>query len=172
MNYDAEKVQELASQIMKHKEAYYSGKPEISDQAYDSLEKGLRRIAPTHPVLDKVGSDEAIPSTQKVEHTVPMLSLFAKTYVEEDVSSWMESRDIVGTYKIDGNSLSLVYQDGKLVMGKTRGNGRVGENVSSKIAWVADCVPNLKESATYEVEGELYCSDSSLLNCRDAEKIS
>jgi DNA ligase (NAD+) len=170
MSYDAEKVQKLAAEIKKHKELYYAGNPEVSDQAYDEMESELRGVAPSHPVLLSVGVEGDVPASSKVEHSVPMLSL-AKTYVEEDVSSWMEEHEIVGTYKIDGNSLSLVYDNGKLIMGKTRGNGRVGENVSTKISWVADCVPSISNLENYEVRGELYCSDSSFVKLSDEMQI-
>lgn len=168
-NYDAEEVKKIASEILKHKQLYYSGNAKISDVEFDKLEDRLRSIAPNHPVLSMVGFDNPGASSSKVEHKVPMLSL-AKTYVPEDVLAWMGERPIVGTYKIDGNSLSLIYENGKLVLGKTRGNGRVGENVTDKTSWVADCVPTLGSSVNYEIRGELYCSDTSFLEL--AKKMS
>jgi DNA ligase (NAD+) len=166
VSYNADDVKNLAEQILKHKRLYYAGSAAISDAEYDKLEDKLRKISPSHPVLDMVGSDVEGSASAKVEHSVPMLSL-AKTYVEEEIGSWMGERPIVGTYKIDGNSLSLVYEDGKIALGKTRGNGRVGENVSEKISWVSDCVPNLGAGINYEIRGELYCSDTSFVHLAD-----
>ena len=157
--YNSDDVKELANRILMHKRLYYAGSPEISDAEYDKMEELLRKVSPSHPVLNVVGIETPGSASAKVEHSVPMLSL-AKTYVEDDVFSWMAENSIVGTYKIDGNSLSLVYSGGKLSLAKTRGNGRVGENVTEKINWVSDCVPSLRENVDYEVRGELYCSET------------
>ena len=155
--YEAEKVKSLAMELMRHKRLYYQGAPEISDVEYDKLEANLQRLAPEHPVLNFVGSDKAS-SNKKVSHDRPMLSL-QKTYSPEDLLSWKSHHSIVGTWKVDGNSLSAVYEEGKLVLAKTRGNGRVGEDVSNKAKWVSDLVPTLPISGNCEIRGELYCSE-------------
>lgn len=165
--YNAKAVSDIAAKILEHKKNYYSGQPTISDADYDALEESLRKLAPDHPVLSVVGAaPEPTTTTEEVGtkavHAVPMLSL-AKTYSVEDLTSWVAEREVVATYKIDGNSLSLVYVNGALRIAKTRGNGRVGENVSSKISWVPDCVPKLSVAGNYEIRGELYCSDSSFI---------
>ncbi|MBC7660617.1 MAG: NAD-dependent DNA ligase LigA [Chitinophagaceae bacterium] len=141
---------------MTYKKQYYTGKPLVSDAVYDKLEQELRSVSPQHPVLSYVG---AAPSTgaPKATHDMPMLSL-NKTYRIEDLQSWMGEETIVGTPKVDGNSLSLLYENGVFKQAKTRGDGRVGEDVTDKVLWIADCLPRLPKDLTIEVRGEVYCS--------------
>ena len=152
----AKKIAQLADKIMSHKAAYYKGVPTISDVDYDKLEEDLRALSPSHPALMSVGSEESIMG-DKVPHSTPMLSL-QKVYTQEELFSWQDGRNIMGTWKIDGNSLSLVYKKGQLVMAKTRGNGRFGEDVTDKAKWVSDVVASIDEEWDFEVRGELYCS--------------
>ena len=127
MKYNADQVEQLARDIIRHKELYYAGNPEISDTAYDALEARLKKAAPQHPVLDVVGGAPIADATaQKVEHETPMLSL-QKTYEFEELKRWAGDEEIFATYKVDGNSLSVIYRGGNLTLAKTRGNGRVGE---------------------------------------------
>lgn len=158
MQKKAVNIKQLSDDILKHKKAYYQGKPFISDAEYDRLEDTLRELDPGHPVLQVVGGEIASDqSMKKIEHAAPMLSL-AKTYDQADLESWMDKKSIVGTFKVDGNSLSLVYEQGKLVLAKTRGNGRVGEIVTDKVSWVSDCLRELPAKVDCEVRGEMYCS--------------
>ncbi|RZA14834.1 MAG: hypothetical protein EOP10_27375, partial [Proteobacteria bacterium] len=154
--YSATRVEELARTLMTYKKQYYAGKPSVSDAVYDKLEAELRSLSPQHPVLNYVG---AAPSTgaPKATHEQPMLSL-NKTYKIEDLQSWKGDEDIIGTPKVDGNSLSLIYEKGVLKIAKTRGDGRVGEDVTDKALWIADCLPHLPKDLTIEVRGEVYCS--------------
>lgn len=154
--YERTRVEELAHEVLKHKQLYYAGKPTISDAKYDAMEADLRKLSPNHPVLDYVGSAPS-KSAPRVSHDVPMLSL-NKTYKVDELHSWIDAEAIVGTPKVDGNSLSLVYENGELTLAKTRGDGRVGEDVTDKIRWIADCVPKLSKKISVEVRGEVYCS--------------
>jgi DNA ligase (NAD+) len=96
-----------------------------------------------------------------------MLSL-QKTYDVNELYRWAEGQDVVGTLKVDGVSMSLVYEKGKLVMAKTRGNGVVGENVSSKIRWISDVMANISNQGRIEIRGEVYCTEDSFLRLTDA----
>lgn len=153
----ADEIRSLANEILRHKKLYYAGRPEISDAAFDSLEDKLRTLAPHHPVLKMVGG-ELSASLPKVRHHTPMLSL-AKTYQISELISWAQQRELVATYKVDGSSLSLQYKNGQLVLAKTRGNGKIGEDVTPKIQWVSDCVSTLKTKSNLDIRGELYCSE-------------
>lgn len=157
MKYDARRVEALAEQILRHKRLYYAGKPEISDSAYDKLEGELQALAPEHPALSVVGSAPGT-AARKMPHDTPMLSL-NKTYKVEDLVSWMDGEELVGTPKVDGNSLSLIYEKGVLSLAKTRGDGRVGEDVTEKVRWISECLPRLQDKVSVEVRGELYCSN-------------
>ncbi|RYZ92838.1 MAG: NAD-dependent DNA ligase LigA [Proteobacteria bacterium] len=154
--YSSARVEELSSKIMELKVAYYAGRPSVSDITYDRLEAELKELSPEHPALSYVG---AAPSSgaPKANHDAPMLSL-SKTYVEDELLGWMGENQIIGTPKVDGNSISLIYEGGALRLGKTRGNGRTGEVVTDKVYWISDCVPKLKMSLNLEVRGEIYCT--------------
>jgi DNA ligase (NAD+) len=152
-------IHKLVSEIIRHRQLYTAGTPEISDAAYDALELELQTLAPEHPALQKVGSTLS-PQAGKVAHGIPMLSL-AKTYKSEDLVEWAQNRPVVGTWKIDGVCLSLIYREGIQVQAKTRGDGQWGEEVSDKVAWVLDCHTQLPIShfaGDVEIRGELYCS--------------
>ena len=163
------RIAQLAHEIMHHKRAYYGGKPEISDAAYDALEDELKALAPDHPVLQLVGDGAVAAGPEagrKVEHQTPMLSL-DKTYEVSDLHRWAGVRAVMGTLKVDGNSLSVVYDKGALVLAKTRGNGRVGEDVTSKALWIADIPRHLPDGLSCEIRGELYCSGDNFIRLAD-----
>ena len=153
--YEVERVRRLAQELMHHKRLYYAGHPSISDQEYDRLEEELRSLSPLHPALDFVGTD-IISASAKASHEIPMLSL-QKAYDEKTLFSWKGAEAVVGCWKLDGNSLALVYDAGRLVQAKTRGNGRIGEDVTDKARWVGAIIPELKKPCRVEVRGELFC---------------
>jgi DNA ligase (NAD+) len=155
------KIHELAEQILMHKRAYYSGKPIISDADFDRLEDQLRKLSPDHPALLQVGSNEGFVGG-KVEHARPMLSL-EKTYVQADLMKWCDGKKVVGTLKLDGASLSLIYRSGKLHIAKTRGNGRVGEDVSDKARWISNLPLAISTRGEVEIRGEICCSEESFI---------
>lgn len=162
----------LKSEIIRHKELYYSGKEEISDAEFDALEDELRRLDPDNQVLNVVGTATA--SSDKVSHATPMLSL-SKFYEEDLLEKWMAGRTVVATPKLDGVSLSIVYgADGRLNMAKTRGDGERGENVTAKarfIEGVPHGVPMPAGAVEVEVRGEVVIDDESFgrLSARMAE---
>lgn len=164
--YNADRVHWLAGEIMRHKKLYYAGHPEISDLDYDRLEEELRRLAPDHPVLAIVGAINLETSNPKVTHDRLMLSL-DKTYELSDLVKWADNHEVVGTLKVDGTSMSLVYKKGYFTLAKTRGNGREGEDVTAKLKWVADAIPFIEGEADFEVRGELFCSESNFVKLAD-----
>jgi len=152
-------IQSLVESIIRHRRLYTAGTPEISDLDYDQLETQLYALAPHHPLLQAVGT---APTQEegKIFHRMPMLSL-AKTYALEDLRTWAEGRPVVGTWKIDGVSLSLLYEKGRLLQAKTRGDGQWGENATEKAIWIPECLSVLPAGDTWEIRGELYCTESS-----------
>lgn len=160
--YNPDRAAWLAGEIMRHKKLYYSGHPEIADVDYDRLEDELRTLAPDHPVLSVVGAVNVESANAKVTHDQPMLSL-DKTYDVNDLLKWAKGHEVLGTLKVDGTSMSLVYRAGRFSLAKTRGDGRQGEDVTAKLRWVADAIPGVKIAQSFEVRGELYCSESNFL---------
>ncbi len=155
-------IQELEREILRHKELYYAGKPTISDHEYDELEEQLRALDPENFALLLVGSGKS-GSGKKVEHETPMLSL-QKTYSLEELVAWKKEETLVGNFKLDGISCSLIYEQGRLVLAKTRGNGRVGEDITDKVFWMPSVPKRIAQNDKVEVRGEIYCGESSFFH--------
>ncbi len=151
-------IQELENMIKYHKSLYYAGKPEISDFEYDKIEQELKELSPNNPVLNLIGSE--VISNDKVRHDTKMLSL-GKTYKIEDLMKWASVGDVVGLYKVDGVSCSLIYEGGKLVLAKTRGDGTFGENITNKVLWMKGVPKTISIQERVEVRGEMYCDEKS-----------
>lgn len=174
----AKKIEALREKIRRHEYLYYVvDQPEISDAEFDELMRELKGLEAEHPDLitadsptQRVGGKPR-EGFVKVPHSSPMLSL-DNTYNEEELRDWerrvhelsgRQDVDYVCELKLDGMSLALIYEDGKLVRGITRGDGSVGEDVTLNVRTVRS-VPlsiskeNLKKAgipADFEVRGEL-----------------
>ena len=168
-----ERADELRALIAHHNVRYHQlDEPEISDAEYDALVRELAVIEETHPDLvtaesptQKVG---AAPSAlfAPVRHRTRMMSLDNATSLDELVA-WgrrMErfisgDVDYVCELKIDGVAISLLYEDGNLVRAATRGDGRVGEDVTANVVTVEDVPARLTldhPPAVLEVRGEVF----------------
>lgn len=155
------RVEELANLIKKHKALYYAGKPEISDADYDKIEDELRDLDPNNSALKLVGT--VVISLDKVRHDKKMLSL-GKTYSTDELITWAKKYEVLGIYKVDGVSCSLIYEDGKLVLGKTRGDGTFGENITQKVSWMKGVPTTISIKERIEVRGEMYCDEESFFH--------
>ena len=188
----AARVSELREQLEHHAHRYYVlDDPEIGDDAYDALLDELRGIEAEHPELrspdsptQRVGG-EPVGRLEKVEHLEPMLSL-GNVRSEQELRAWVERMrthlaregisDPAFTFvvepKIDGLAMSLLYRDGVLERGATRGNGEIGEDVTHNLRTIG-AVPLRVHDAPplLEVRGEVYMSlhDFTALNERRAE---
>lgn len=193
---EAEARQELArlaSAIATANEAYHRlDAPEISDAEYDALKRRNAEIEERFPHLkrgdspsDQVGAAVA-DGFGKIRHEVRMLSL-ENAFETDDVAEFdARVRSFLGAGagagsgiaytaepKIDGLSLSLRYEGGRLVQAATRGDGEVGENVTDNARTIADIPQTLSDApAVLEVRGEVYMShaDFAALNARQAAK--
>lgn len=155
----ANRIQELEKLILHHKELYYRGKAEISDESYDKLEAELKKADPENPVLKLIGHLE-IDSNVKVAHQKKMLSL-EKTYDQDDLVKWVGHEEVLSVFKIDGSSCSLIYKDGHLQMAKTRGDGQFGENITKKAMYIADIPKAISTKEEIEVRGEIFCIEEN-----------
>jgi DNA ligase (NAD+) len=167
------RVKELRAQITYHNERYYGAdEPEVSDAEYDELVRELQRLEAEHPELVTADSPTQQPgaATQStfapVEHIVPLLSL-DNVFNREDLGAWADRvyRDVgtdvtfVCEPKMDGLAVSLLYEAGRLVRGATRGDGRVGEDVTENVRTIDDAPKQLKGKrvpSRVEVRGEVY----------------
>lgn len=156
------RIQELEKLIIYHKERYYTGHAEISDESYDQLEEELKKLDPKNPVLQIVGLKQ-LEISNKVEHQKKMLSL-DKTYDEKELQKWIDKKEVLSVFKIDGSSCSLIYEDGHLVMAKTRGDGQFGENITKKALFIPDIPKYLGNKKNIEVRGEVYCIEKNFFS--------
>jgi NAD-dependent DNA ligase len=159
-------AEQLAESIRHHNEKYWvEHKPEISDTEYDKLVERLRALDPENPVLQELVEDTT--SFAKVEHAAPMLSI-EKVFTVEDVVAWAEDcgafknaapdGGIVASYKIDGSSCSLIYENGALLRAASRGNGMLGDDITRNVKTISD-VPqtiDIFKGSRVEVRGEVY----------------
>lgn len=165
----APRVDELAALIQKHKDAYYNGQPIITDAAYDQLEDELRALAPDHPILQSIGAPApAITEWPKARHAIPMGSLNKAVNVDE-LREWAARCDKLGaemdlapisnallvTEKLDGLSLAVNYEEGKLVSAITRGDGHVGEDITPNARRMQGVPAKLKEKISLSIRGEI-----------------
>lgn len=152
----------LLLEVLKEADEAYFEKHEsfMSDAAYDAMRVQYRQLIRQYPELsgyDRVGYSV---STGKVEHSKPVLSLM-KAYSDEEVEAFIQQCGMHLMYciepKIDGLTVVLTYRDGLLTQALTRGNGKVGSDVT-KALLASGCVPmKLSESpAVLEVRGEVY----------------
>lgn len=161
MSDDQAQIKELENQIIKHKNLYYQGRPEISDFEYDSLEDKLRKLDPNNSVLEIVGAKMF--QNEKIAHDKKMLSL-NKTYKLDELFRWMNSEELISTFKIDGSSCSIIYNNGMFELAKTRGDGSFGENITSKILFIDHVPKKVKSNSSFEVRGEVYCTEENFIH--------
>jgi DNA ligase (NAD+) len=158
------RIEELEKEIERHKVLYYQGRAEVEDHVYDKLEDELRELNPSSSILQVVGS--IVKSADKVKHDHKMLSL-GKTYKFDELISWMEERPILSMYKIDGMSCSLIYENGSLVVAKTRGDGTHGENITQKALWISTIPKSISIKERIEVRGEIYSEETNFFHLSD-----
>lgn len=172
-----QRIKELRGELNRHNHSYYvDNSPTISDYDYDMLMKELERLETENPELDdplspthRVGSDITKGFVQ-VTHVRPMLSL-SNTYSVEEVDEWVErcndslgnssglkSVPIVGEMKFDGTSISLIYEEGRLVRAVTRGDGEKGDDVTENVKTIRS-IPLILNGEEYprsfEIRGEI-----------------
>lgn len=180
--------QQLAQEVEGHNRAYYlDDAPVISDADYDALMARLRALEQDFPELETadsptqgVGAAPEGTGFRKVQHRVAMLSL-GNAFSTDEVAEFVDKvRRFLGLDddapvrltaepKIDGLSASLRYEDGRFVLGATRGDGSTGEDITTNLRTLDDIPATLKKRrgagapAVFEVRGEVYMKKSAFL---------
>ncbi|WP_391204174.1 NAD-dependent DNA ligase LigA [Psychrobacillus sp. L4] len=176
-----QRVQELHKLLYDYGYAYYVlDEPIVPDAIYDQYLNELIALEEQNPNLilpdsptQRVGAT-IIDGFQKVTHRNPMLSL-SNAFNEEDIrdfdnrirSMMDESPTYVCELKIDGLAISLLYEDGILSRGATRGDGTTGEDITSNIKTIRSIPLRLKDKVTIEARGEAYMPKSSFRNLNE-----
>ena len=183
-----EKYTKLRNEIEYHNNLYYNeDKPLISDMEYDALMRELKQLEQEYPELlknekngessptEKIGGT-ASEKFSKVRHRVPMLSLsntyniseiedfdkrIKKIILSENLKDHSKELEYILELKLDGLSISLIYENGVLVQAVTRGDGQVGEDVTENIMEIKTIPKKLKKDVSLEVRGEIILPISS-----------
>lgn len=174
--------EDLAAQVRYHRQRYYNATPEITDAEFDALFRKLQNLEEEHPELRvpssptlEVGAPvEEGSGFPDLEHLEPMYSL-DNVFSKDELEQWLirtPSDSYSVELKIDGVSIDLVYRDGELVSAATRGDGRVGEEITANARMIAGIPDTLKKNETFpipsvlEVRGEVYIAieDFPLVN--------
>ncbi len=177
------RIDELVKILNKASYEYYTlDNPSITDQEYDSLMDELIKLETNNPSLVRVDSPtvriggEVISEFKKVTHNVPMMSLgdiFNEEELidfDEKVKKVVSDPDYVCELKIDGLSVSLIYENGKLVRAATRGDGTVGEDITHNVRTIKNVPLSLPEDIDIEVRGEIYMPLSSFEKLNEERK--
>lgn len=183
----ATRIEQLSEQIRYHDRKYYvDADPAITDLEYDRLMDELKSLEAQYPHLVSSNSptqrigDEVLSGLQQVEHRVPMLSI-ENTYSLEELANFLgrvqkglgaEPVEWVLELKIDGVAAAIIYEHGQMVRAVTRGDGRVGDDVTHNIRTIPDVPLRLSGSPPelLEVRGEVYMTnkDLALLNLQQS----
>ena len=181
-----ERIDVLANLIEGYQKSYYNDEAEISDAEFDLLWDELKSLAPNHPLLAKVGTGiPAEPENRgsspdgfpKARHLIPMGSQ-DKAANPDEFRSWVNKTDIssfVVQYKLDGASLELQYEKGKLKMAVTRGDGIKGDEITANALRMNGVQPEIAKKFSGGVRGEVVMTRqvwkskySGKANCRNA----
>lgn len=178
-----ERIDELVTILNEANYNYHVlDNPTITDQEYDSLFRELQILEEKNPSLVRSDSPThrvggvVLDSFKKVTHKIPMMSL-GDIFNEDEVRQFdarIKKEGINPTYvcelKIDGLSVSLHYEKGKLVTAATRGNGTIGEDITNNVKTIKTVPLTLKEEIDIEVRGEIYMSKDTLKKLNEERK--
>ncbi|HEM2817305.1 TPA: NAD-dependent DNA ligase LigA [Streptococcus suis] len=168
------RISELVSVLNQYAKEYYQlDQPSVSDAEYDTLYRELVELETAHPELilpdsptHRVGG-KVLDGFEKYSHVYPLFSLqdaFSREELEafdQRVRKEFPQATYICELKIDGLSISLTYEAGNLVVGATRGDGSVGENITENLKRVADIPLTLPEAVDITVRGECYMPKTS-----------
>ena len=182
-----QEIEQLREELERHNRLYYvDAAPVITDRDYDRMMSRLQQLEAEHPEFDspaspshKVGG-EPISGFDQVQHQVPMLSI-DNAFDEQELVDWdsglrktfeQEKLEYSIEYKIDGVAMALIYEDGVLVRGVTRGNGAIGDDITSN-ARIVGGVPLRLNTDTpppvLEVRGEVVILNADFANFQAAQ---
>ena len=160
---------ELVKKIQEADYKYHTlDNPDISDREYDSLLRELFEIEEKYPDIKVIHSPsnrvggKILSKFNKVTHSTPMLSL-ANVYNEEEINNFVDSlNEFVCEMKIDGLSVSIIYENGYLKQALTRGNGIEGEDITENVKTIKTIPLKLSKDISLEVRGEIFMEKDTL----------
>ncbi|MDR0785513.1 MAG: NAD-dependent DNA ligase LigA [Treponema sp.] len=153
--FSERRVAELESLIQGYQASYYNGEAEISDAEFDLLWDELKALAPNSLVLAKIGAD-SVDGFPKAAHIIPMGSQ-EKAADADEFRAWANKTAALAylvQFKLDGASLELQYENGRLVRAVTRGDGVIGDDITLNARRMSGVVTNLRVPFFGGVRGE------------------
>jgi len=193
MESKKDRIKTLETQVRRYQASYYNGEAEISDGEFDLLWDELKNLAPESEVLKKVGTGTDTDGFPKARHLIPMGSQDKASNPQEFIE-WAEkmgletqkdtsltnrknklTKKFIVQYKLDGASLELQYEKGKLIRAVTRGDGITGDEITDNALRMKGVVQKMDVSFTGGVRGEVIMTHDvwnnkypSKANCRNA----
>lgn len=168
------KINELVNIVNNANYEYYVlDNPSLSDQEYDNYFSELKDLEKKYPQYimkdsptNKIGTNVII-NSKKIRHGIPMLSLRdVRNYDDvKKFDNYVNIKEYVCELKIDGISVSLIYENGKLFSASTRGNGIIGEDILESVKMIKDIPKVLKIPINCEIRGEIYMDKVSFVEC-------
>lgn len=170
-----ERMDSLVEVLNQYGYSYYVlDNPTVPDSEYDQKLRELEDLEKAYPDLAREDSPtqriggEPLDAFRKVTHETPMMSL-GNAFNEQDLRDFARRAQegvsgevtFVCELKIDGLAISLKYQEGKFVLGSTRGDGRIGEDITSNLRTIRSIPLSIKEAGTLEVRGEAFMPHKS-----------
>lgn len=155
------KTKELADKIIQARHDYYNGQPTISDKEFDRLVDALAKLDPNHIAVTSVGAPVSS-EWQKTTHLIPMGSL-NKINTIEQLKKWASNCNatkFLACEKLDGLSVSARFENGKLILGATRGSGVEGEDITKNVILMKGIPEKLKKNFTGHLRGEILLKKS------------
>jgi DNA ligase (NAD+) len=184
MQKDKERIGALERLIKKYQDSYYNNEAEISDAEFDLLWDELKSLDPDNKILKKIGGavsgdlPDSVDGFPKAKHLIPMGSQ-EKAANPEEFIAWAQKAGFnepkLVQYKLDGASLELQYEKGKLAKAVTRGDGEIGDDISANALKMKGALPVLDTDFSGGVRGEVVMTReiwkekySAKANCRNA----
>lgn len=159
------RIDELSGLIIKARHDYYNDQPTISDKVFDAWRDELEVLDAKNPAVTGIGAPIAPSAWQKAKHQIPMGSL-DKVNTPDEFRKWYRDtcagEDLFVSEKLDGLSIELLYENSRLVQGITRGDGEIGEDITSNVVKMGGVPQILKGvSFTGSFRGEIILTKSN-----------
>lgn len=166
------RIEELEQLLKKAQKAYYKGTPVMSDATYDALYDELSDLDPDNEALKSVGATPDDTVLKKAHHQIPMGSQ-RKVNTKEEFEKWVQKSGtnvFVIQPKLDGLSVNVIYENGKLRQAITRGDGKVGEDVTHTVRLMKNVPKKLPVNHSVSLRGEIIFRKSAFSDWTNSKK--
>ena len=157
-----DRIKELEKQILQARIDYYNNQPTVSDRVFDAWVDELKLLDPKNKAVTNIGAP-VNSEWKKAKHQIPMGSL-DKVNTPDELSKWVENScpdgKLLITEKLDGLSIEVIYENGKLVQAITRGDGEIGEDITVNVVKMGGVLSQLKDNFTGSLRGEIIMKKS------------